>query len=140
MKKYKVGYTQGVFDMLHIGHINLLNNAKKQCDKLIVGVNSDNLVKQYKDCIPFVSEQERKDVVSNIKAVDECFIVDTLDKSEVYRHNKFDVIFIGDDWKNNPRWVKTEKVMGKYGVDIVYLPYTKGISSTLLRDYQDRDK
>lgn len=133
MKRYKCGYTQGVFDMFHIGHLNLINQAKEYCDSLIVGVNSDALVKSYKNKIPVISEGDRRKIVENIKAVDLAVIADTLDKVEMHRMLKFDAVFIGDDWKNDPRWIDTEQKLAVYGVDVVYLPYTKDISSTLLR-------
>lgn len=132
-KKYKKGYTQGVYDMFHIGHLNLLRNAKKQCDYLIVGVNSDNLVREYKKKQTVINEVERAEIVANIKCVDECVIVDTLDKVEVLKKLGFDAIFIGSDWVGNPRWEQTKKELSKYGVDVVFLPHTSGISSTQLR-------
>ena len=106
MKKYKVGYTQGVYDMFHIGHLNLLNNARDLCEHLIVGVNSDELVTQYKHKLPVIPEEERRLIVANIKAVDACEIVDTLDKVENYKRFHYDAVFIGDDWKGNARWRK----------------------------------
>ena len=140
MKKYKIGYTQGVYDMFHIGHLNLLNNAKKQCDYLIVGVNTDRLVMEYKNKIPMVSEKDRAKIVESIKAVDKVILTDTLDKEKILKTVKYDVIFIGDDWANNPRWLKTKEDMKKYGIDVLFLPYTKGISSTLLRKKTSDDK
>lgn len=137
MKKYKVGYTQGVYDMFHIGHLNLLNNAKKYCDYLIVGVNSDELVKEYKHKTPVICELERKTIVENIKAVDECVIVSTLDKVQNYRNIHFDAIFIGSDWKGNPRWEQTKLDLAEYNVDVVFLPHTEGICSTDLRVVKD---
>ena len=131
--KYKIGYTQGVFDMFHIGHLNMINRAKSLCDYLIVVVNSDELVQQYKNKLPVINERDRKEIVSNIRAVDQCIIVNTLDKEEIYRNVKFDVIFIGDDWKGNDRWIQTEQEMKKNGVDVVFLPYTHSISSTQLK-------
>ena len=109
-KKYHIGYTQGVFDLFHIGHLNLLNNAKKYCDILIAGVNSDKLVKSYKNKQPVIGEDE-----------------------QVLSHIKFDAVFIGSDWKNSERWNKTENTLKKYNVDVVYLDHTDGISSTLLQ-------
>ena len=132
-KKYHIGYTQGVFDLFHIGHLNLLNNAKKYCDILIAGVNSDKLVKSYKNKQPVIGEDERAEIVRNIKAVDKVFIVDTLDKEQVLSYIKFDAVFIGSDWKNSERWNKTENTLKKYNVDVVYLDHTDGISSTLLQ-------
>lgn len=133
MKKYKVGYTQGVYDMFHIGHLNLINHAKEYCDYLIVGINSDLLVKSYKNKTPVINEEERKIIVKNIKKVDECVIVNTLDKVEIWKEHHFDAIFIGDDWKGNSRWVQTEDDLRKYGAEVVYLPHTEGVSSTILR-------
>ena len=138
MKKYKVGYTQGVYDMFHIGHLNLLNNARELCEHLIVGVNSDELVKQYKHKLPVIPEEERRLIVANIKAVDACEIVDTLDKVENYKRFHYDAVFIGDDWKGNARWMQTEKDLAPYGVDVVYLPHTQGVCSTELRKVEDR--
>ena len=133
-KRYKIGYTQGVFDMFHVGHLNLINNAKKYCDYLIVGVNSNKLVEEYKSLTPNISEDDRALIVENIKAVDKTVIVDTLDKMELYKKLKFECIFIGDDWIQNTRWKNTVEEMSAVGVDVVYLPYTKKISSTILRN------
>lgn len=133
-KKYRVGYTQGVFDMFHIGHLNLLNNAKKQCEKLIVGVNSDNLVNEYKGIVPNVSETDRLAIIKNIKSVDDAMIVETLDKVDIYKSVKFDAVFIGDDWKGSERWKNTELALEQFGATVVYLKRTEGVSSTVLRD------
>ncbi|MDO5548121.1 MAG: adenylyltransferase/cytidyltransferase family protein [Eubacteriales bacterium] len=133
MKKYKIGYTQGVYDMFHVGHLRLINHAKEQCDYLIVGVNSDDLVQDYKKKKPVISEDDRAEIVRNIKAVDECVIVSTLDKVEVLQKFRYDAVFIGDDWKGKPRWVQTQKDLAEYHVDVVYLPHTEGVSSTQLR-------
>ena len=104
---YKIGYTQGVFDIFHIGHLKLINRAKEQCETLIVGVNSDNLVMKYKKKTPVIGELERAEIVRNLKSVDECIIVSTLDKVELCNKYQFDVVFIGDDWKGNKRWIQT---------------------------------
>ncbi len=131
-KKYQIGYTQGVFDMFHIGHLNLLQNAKEQCEYLIVGVNADNLVKEYKHKQTVIPENNRKKIVDAIRYVDSSILSYTLDKIVMYEQLHFDVIFIGDDWKGNERWKQTEEDLKNYGVDVVYLPYTEGISSTEL--------
>lgn len=136
MKQYKIGYTQGVYDMFHIGHLNLLNRAKEHCEYLIVGVNSDELVQAYKQKIPVVGESERRIIVENIKAVDKAVIAESLDKVEAFHKFHFDAIFIGDDWKNNPRWVQTEQIMKELGVDVIFLPHTPDISSTKLREQE----
>ena len=133
MKKYKIGYTQGVYDMFHIGHLNLINHAKQYCEFLIVGVNADDLVKEYKHKTPVIPESERVEIVRNIKAVDEAVIAHTLNKKVAFDNYHFDVIFIGDDWKGNPRWEETRREMAELGVDLVFLPHTNGISSTELR-------
>lgn len=132
IKKYRIGFTQGTYDMFHIGHLNLINHAKELCDFLIVGVNSDQLVQEYKHKVPVINENERAAIVSNIKAVDKCVITHTLDKMVAHELYKFDVIFIGDDWKGNARWEKTEADLKTKGVDLVFLPHTAGVSSSAL--------
>ena len=139
MKKYIIGYTQGTFDTLHYGHINLLKNAKNQCDFLIVGVNSDFLVASYKKTQTIIKENERRSIIEAIKYVDKVFIVDTLDKMIQYRNFNFDVIFIGDDWKGNDRWKQTEIELGSVGVKVVYLPHTDGISTTIIKTKINND-
>lgn len=136
-KKIRIGYTQGCFDMFHVGHLNLLNNAKAQCDYLIVGVNSDALMESYKQKAPVIREEYRKLIVENIKAVDEAHIVDTLDKLEILKDIPFDAIFIGDDWKGTQRWTETKESLNARGVEVVFLPYTKNVSSTQLRTQKD---
>lgn len=138
MKKYEIGYTQGVFDMFHKGHLNLLLNAKEQCRYLIVGVNSDRLVEEYKHKKTVISENDRRYIIEHIDCVDKAIIADTLDKTVMWEKLKFDAIFIGSDWKGNPRWEETGRQLGKLGASLVYLPHTDGISSTMLRE--DKDK
>ena len=133
MKKYRIGFTQGTYDMFHIGHLNLINHAKEYCDYLIVGVNADALVEEYKHKTPVINESHRAEIVRNIKAVDECVITTTLDKIAALDQFHFNAIFIGDDWKNNSRWKKTELDLAKRGVDLIFLPHTAGVSSTGLR-------
>ncbi len=130
---YKVGYTQGVFDMFHVGHLNLINNAKARCEYLVVGVNSDELVRDYKNKETVIGENDRAEIIENLKAVDEVIIVNTLDKVKIYEKIKFDVVFIGDDWKGNDRWKQTEEDLKKVGAEVVYLPHTPSVSSTGLR-------
>lgn len=132
MKKYKIGYTQGTYDMFHIGHLNLIKNAKEQCDYLIVGVNADELVKVYKNKTPVINEAERAEIVRSIRYVDECVIMSTLDKEVALSQFHFNVIFIGDDWKGDSRWAQTRIDLAAHGVDTVFLPHTDGISSTAL--------
>ena len=119
-----IGYTQGTYDMFHIGHLNLIKNAKRRCDYLIVGVNTDELVESYKNKRPIVPLEERAEVI----------ITNTLDKKEIWDKIRFDEIYIGDDWKGNERWERTGKEMEALGARLVYLPYTKDTSSTMLRE------
>ncbi len=129
-----IGFTEGTFDMFHIGHLNLLKNAKKECDYLIVGVNSDELVKEYKNKDVVVPFEERVEIVKAIKYVDEVMKTDSLDKKLSWEKRHYDVLFIGSDWQGSERWNQTEKEMAEYGVKVHYLPYTKETSSTLLRE------
>lgn len=137
IKKFKKGYTQGVFDMFHVGHLNLINNAKGQCEELVVGVNSDSLVKDYKNKVPVICEDERRMIVENIKAVDQAVIAHTLDKVVQLKNIGYDAIFIGDDWKGDPRWSKTVEDLAVFGVEVVFLPRTEGVSSTGMRVIKD---
>lgn len=130
---FKVGYTQGVFDMFHIGHLMLINRAAEQCERLIVGVNSDVLVQDYKKKTPVINEVDRAEIIRNLKSVDQAIIVSTLDKAELWKEIHFDAVFIGDDWKGNDRWKQTEKDLEPYGAKVIYLPHTPQVSSTLLR-------
>ncbi len=133
MKEYKIGYTQGTYDMFHIGHLNLLRNAKSQCEKLIVGINSNALVMKYKNKYPVIDEKSRAEIVKELKSVDDVILCDTLSKTFIWNMIHFNAIFIGDDWKGNARWNQTEKDLAALGAKVVYLPHTDGICSTLLR-------
>lgn len=134
MKKYKVGYTTGVYDMFHIGHLNILKRAKEQCDFLIVGVSTDELVKKAKNKTPIIPYDERKQIIEAIKYVDMVVPQENKDKISAYKRYKFDAMFVGDDWKGSELFTKCEKELSKYGCDVVYFPYTKGTSSTILRE------
>ncbi|KMK78305.1 adenylyltransferase/cytidyltransferase family protein [Alkalihalobacillus pseudalcaliphilus] len=133
MKNYKVGYTTGVYDMFHVGHLNLLKRAKENCDYLIVGVTSDELV-SYKKKQAIIPHSERMQIVENIKYVDKVVPQINMDKMEAWEKYKFDVMFVGDDWKGTDKWNKFEEEFSEVGVEIVYFPYTKGTSSSQLRE------
>lgn len=133
MKKYKRGYTTGVFDMYHIGHLNILKRAKEQCEYLIVGVTTDELV-SYKNTKAVIPHHERMAIIESVRYVDEVVPQETMNKMEAWKKYKFDVMFVGSDWKGTEKWLKIEEEFKKVGVDIVYFPYTKGISSTQLRE------
>jgi glycerol-3-phosphate cytidylyltransferase len=133
IKNKIIGYTSGVFDLFHIGHLNMLRNAKSMCDKLIVGVSVDSLVayKNKKAVIPF---NERIEVVRSIKYVDLAIPQENMNKMEMWKKIKFDIMFVGDDWYDTDKWNKFEKELKKEKVKIVYFPYTKGTSSTLINE------
>ncbi len=133
MKRFKIGYTQGVFDMFHVGHLAIINRAAAMCEQLIVGVNSDRLVQEYKKKTPVICEADRAEIIRNIRAVDRCEIVDTLDKVRLFEVYGFEAVFIGDDWKGNDRWKQTEEDLAKVGACVIYLPHTPQVSSSLLR-------
>lgn len=128
-----IGYTSGVYDLFHIGHLNLLRNAKGMCDKLIVGVTTDELVsyKNKKAVIPF---HERMEIVRSSRYVDSVVPQENMNKFEMWKKLKFDVMFVGDDWYASEKWEELEKQFKEVGVRIVFFPYTKGTSSTLLNE------
>ena len=137
MKKYKIGYTCGVFDMFHVGHLNLLEKCKSMCDYLIVGVCNDDYVRNIKHKEPVYSEQDRVRILEALKVVDRAELVtieETNDKKLAIEKFHFDVLFSGDDWKGSERYLKTEKQFAEYGASIEYLPYTKGISTTQIKN------
>jgi glycerol-3-phosphate cytidylyltransferase len=138
MRKYKVGYTTGVFDLFHIGHLNILKRAKEQCEHLIVGVSTDEVVQGYKKKTPVIPFEERIAIVEAIKYVDEVVPQTSMDKFAAWEKLKFDAIFHGDDWKGSKMYEEIEKKLNDVGVEIVYFPYTKGTSSTILGDVLTR--
>lgn len=131
-KKYKIGYTTGVFDMFHIGHLNILKRAKEQCDYLIVGVSTDEVVKNYKHKTPIIPFEERIEIVRAIRYVDEAVPQTSMNKMEAWEKLHFDAMFHGSDWKGSSLYDDYEKAFGEVGVDLVFLPHTEGISSTEL--------
>ena len=128
-----IGYTSGVYDLFHIGHLNLLRNAKGMCDKLIVGVTTDELV-SYKNKKAVISFHERMEIVRSSRYVDSVVPQENMDKFEMWKKLKFDVMFVGDDWYASDKWEELEKQFKEVGVRIVFFPYTKGTSSTLLNE------
>lgn len=133
-KKYKVGYTTGVFDMFHIGHLNILKKAKEQCDYLIVGVSTDENVQNYKKKKPIIPFEERIAIVSEIKCVDKAVPQTNMNKMEAWKKLKFDALFHGSDWKGSDMYNKMIEEFADVGVDVVFLPHTDGVSSTLLSE------
>lgn len=137
-----LGYATGVFDLFHIGHLNLLKNAKAICDKLIVGVTTDELMQKYKNKKTIIPFNERFEIVRNIKFVDAVIPQESMDKFEVWQKLKFDIMFVGDDWFHTSKWEDYEKQFNEVGVRIVFFPYTKGTSSTLINKIliEERDR
>jgi glycerol-3-phosphate cytidylyltransferase len=132
-KKLLIGYTTGVFDLFHIGHLNLLKNAKQLCDKLIVGVTVDELVKykHKKAVIPF---EERLEIVSSCKYVDLAIPQEEIDKTEKVKKLKASILFVGDDWYEDEFWKELEMKLEKLKCKVIYLPYTKSTSSTIINN------
>lgn len=129
----QLGYTSGVYDLFHIGHLNLLKNARGLCDKLIVGVTVDKLV-EYKGKRSVIPFNERIEIVRSIKFVDAAIPQESLDKFAMWEKLHFDILFVGDDWFNTPSWKEMEEKFNAVGVRVVYFPYTKGTSSTILTE------
>ncbi len=133
MKRYKIGYTTGVFDMFHVGHLNILQRAKEQCEYLIVGVTTDELCFQRKNKYPIINQEERKAIVKAIRYVDEVIDQSDMDKFAMVSKLKAEVVFVGSDWKGTPAWNNYEQDFASIGCSVVYLNHTDGISSTILR-------
>ena len=131
--KQVIGYTAGVYDMFHIGHLNLLKNAKGMCDKLIVGVTVDELV-SYKNKTAIIPFEDRIEIVRSIKYVDVAIPQSNMDKVATCKKLKADYLFVGDDWYETDKWNEYEKELNELGVKVIYFPYTKKISSTKLRE------
>ena len=139
MKKEVIGYTAGVYDMFHIGHLNLLLNAKGLCDKLVVGVTTDELA-MYKNKKPIISFADRMEIIRNIKCVDAVVAQKDMDKVKMCKKLKATYLFVGDDWYETEKWQKYEKELDKIGCKVIYFPYTDRISSTILREELENEK
>ena len=127
-----IGYTTGVFDMLHIGHLNVIKRAKEQCDYLVVGVSTDELVRAEKNKTPVIPFEERLELIRALKYVDDAVPQKDKNKMAAWERIHFNKMFVGSDWKGTDTWKAYEKQFEAVGVEIVYLPYTDGISSTQL--------
>lgn len=132
MDKCIIGYTTGVFDLFHVGHLRMLKNAKSMCDKLIVGVTVDDLV-VYKNKRAVIPYDERAEIVRSIRYVDAVVPQESMDKFEAWKKMKFDIMFVGDDWYGDSRWEKYERQFSEVGVKIIYFPYYKGTSSSMIK-------
>jgi glycerol-3-phosphate cytidylyltransferase len=133
----RIGYVPGVFDMFHIGHLNVLRNARLHCDHLIAGVVSDEMAERAKGRLPVVPLVERLEIVRSIRYVDEVTAETVPDKIQMWELLKFDVLIKGDDWRGTAKGDALERAMGLVGVEVAYLPYTAHTSSTLLRRVLD---
>ncbi len=138
-EKYKIGYTTGVFDMFHIGHLNIIRRAKEQCEFLIVGVTTDELCQKRKNKRPIICEAERVEIVGAIKYVDKVVLQNDMDKLSAIKKYNVDAVFVGSDWLGTPSWNKYEKEFAVEGCSVVYLSHTDGISSTILRERLNKE-
>lgn len=132
-----IGYTTGVFDLFHVGHVNMLRNAKSLCDRLIVGVTSDELV-SYKNKRAVIGFEERIEIVRACRYVDLAVPQLTMDKLDALDRYKFHIMFVGDDWYKTEKWVELEQSFNNHDVSIIYFPYTKNTSSTLINETLER--
>ena len=132
-EKYDVGYASGVFDMFHVGHLNILRNAAARCQTLVVGVGTDEYVEKLKGRPPVVPFAERLEIVHSLQMVDEVMADHAEDKTLAWQARRFDAIFKGDDWKGTAKGARLEQDMASLSVEVVYFPYTLHTSSTLLR-------
>ena len=133
MKNEVIGYTAGVFDMFHVGHLRLLMNAKGMCDRLVVGVTTDECA-MYKNKKPVIPFDDRIDIIRNLKCVDAAVPQENMDKALMCKKLGASYLFVGDDWYDTDKWKKYESDLEKIGCKVIYFPYTKGISSTMLKD------
>ena len=133
MRKGRVGYAPGVYDLFHVGHLNVFKHARSQCDHLIAGVVSDDMTTRAKGIVPVVPERERLEIVSSIRYVDEAVLEDVPSKLTMWEQLRFDVIIKGDDWRGTAKGDKLESDFARVGVEVFYLPYTIHTSSSLLR-------
>lgn len=129
-----IGYTTGVFDLFHVGHINILKSSKSLCDKLIVGISTDELVKKNKNKNPVIPFSERIEIVRNISFVDLCVPQEDDNKILAWNKLKYHKLFVGDDWFQNKKWKDYETELKSKNVSITYFPYTKGTSSTKINN------
>ncbi len=133
-KRFKVGYTTGTFDLFHVGHLNILEKAKENCEYLIVGVSTDELVKEYKGESPVISFEDRIRIIRALKCVDKAIPQQTMNKLDVLEDIQYDVLFHGDDWKNTEMYNEIEEKLAEKNISCVYFPYTKSISTQSIKE------
>ena len=134
MKNKVIGYTSGVFDLFHIGHLNLLKRAKEQCDYLIVSVSTDELVQKYKNRSPIIKLKDRMEIIEAIKYVDKVVPQINRNKLEAFHNYNYDKIFVGSDWKGSTLWNNLENELNQFGAKVVFFEYTSGTSTTEVKN------
>ena len=135
-KPYNIGLLMGVFDLFHIGHLNLIRRAKEQCKYLRIGVLSDKLVHEFKHIYPIIPQDERMEILRALRYVDEVILLESRKEvSRLYEWHKrpFDCFFSGDDYADNTYWAWEKEELKKLGADMVFFPYTKKRSSSMIR-------
>ena len=136
--KQIIGYTTGVFDLFHIGHLNILKNAKSLCDYLIVGVTTDEVTYSMKGKNPIIPFKERFEIVESIKYVDKAVAKNSINNLDAAQELHFNLFIKGDDWKNTAKGIDLETNMAKFNIEVKYFPYTQNTSSSLLRDVLEK--
>ncbi len=131
----RVGYVPGAYDMFHVGHLNIIRNSARECDRLIAGVVTDEVLQAVKGRPPVVPLEERMEIVGALRYVDEVVVDEHSDKFQMWKLLHFDVLFKGDDWQGTPRGDQLEAALADVGASVHYFPYTRHTSSTLLRAY-----
>lgn len=134
-KRYKIGYTSGVFDLFHIGHLNILRKAKEQCEYLIVGVSTDELAIELKRKSPIIPYEQRIEIIESIKYVDKAIPEKEVDKYTAWIRLHYDALFKGSDASKKDSYKKYEAKLREKGVDVIYFPYTTGVSSSEIKKY-----
>lgn len=137
-KKYKIGYTTGVYDMFHIGHLNILRRAKELCEILVVGVTTDELCYKRKHKYPIINEQDRMAIVEAIRYVDKVVPQIDMEKTRPVKELGAEVVFVGSDWKGTDAWNQYERDLAAVNCTVVYLEHTDSISSSILREKLNR--
>ncbi|MEA5033330.1 MAG: adenylyltransferase/cytidyltransferase family protein [Sphaerochaeta sp.] len=138
MKKFKIGFTTGVFDMFHVGHLNVLKKAKELCDYLIVGITTDELCYKRKNKYPIIKETDRVAIVKELRCVDEVILQKDMDKLATVKKYHVEAVFVGSDWKGTEAWNNYEKEFAAEKCRVIFLEHTEGISSSILRERLNR--
>lgn len=133
-KKYRIGYTSGVFDLFHVGHLNILQQAKSMCETLVAGVTTDELCFSRKGKYPMIPLKDRMKIVEAIRYVDKVVAQEDMDKFEMVKKLGAEVVFVGSDWKGTDSWNRYEQELATINCKVVYIDYTEGVSSSILQN------